>query len=305
MTKSEYLEKTFSVLSDPETASLERPVSSSSYPIYDSYCIENETLKFSRDAKKSEVTPSRGMLESFAKLADATDEEIRRYACKYGILHLCKEHLTPAGHNHQCEPVMRWQIDLGVGVSEVTFMDGEPLRIWREYANYAQGLLNISRELHEGKLGRKEDCLRTRKNYFNDPNYVESYTDSNEREKAIVQQKRYVGYAVNYWLGEAALRPVFHWENESPEITFESYYGYGNIAYGKLFGNLAIQLMMAVSQKSGLALCSSCGEYYSPTRRSRAGENRYCQAEDCRKKAANRNASADYRKRKKKSSQSL
>ena len=298
MTNSKYLEKTFSVLSDPETANLERPVSSSSYQIYDSYCVENEILKFSRDAKKSEVTPSRGMLESFVKLADATDEEIRRYACKYGVLHLCKEHLTPAGHNHQCQPMMMWHIDLGVGASEVTFKEGEPLKIWRKYANYAQGLMNISRELHEGKLGRKKDCLRTQLNYFDDPNYVENYADSNEREKAIVKQKQYVDYAVNYWLAQAAVRPVFFWENERPEITFESNYG-----YGKLFGNLAIQLMMAISQTKGLAICSSCGKFYNPQRRPREGKRRYC--EDCGSKAAIRDASAAYRKRKKDSSQKL
>ncbi len=149
------------------------------------------------------------MLENFVKLADATDEEIRQYACKYGVLHLCKEHFTPVGHYYNCPSIMRWQKGGDSGVLEVTFMEGEPLRKWREYANEAQGLLNISANLHEGKLGRKEDCLKVKnRNYFNVPNYVESYLKSNEREKAIVQQRRYVDYAVNSWLEEGAVTPV-------------------------------------------------------------------------------------------------
>lgn len=288
MTNKGILENSFSELLDSNTARLERPVAASSYKIYDKYEIENGILKYSRDAKLIEVTPSRGMLESFVKLTNASDEEIRSYACKHGILHLCKDHLMPAGHNPQCSPLMIWHIEYGVGVMEDTFMTGEPLRTWRKYADFAEALLSISANLHNRELGNREDWRKLQKNRLLGWNYA----DSDESEKDIAREKFYIGVGVHHWLTVADVRPVFNWTNENPEINFES-----NNAYGKLFGNLAIQLMMAISQTAGLALCTSCGQTYSPERRPRAGERRYCKY--CGRKAANRDAQANYRKRKK------
>ncbi len=93
--------------------------------------------------------------------------------------------------------------------------------------------------------------------------------------------------AVNDWLTFANARLVFDWNSEqAPAI----YLGHG------LFGNLAVQLMSAVSRTEGLALCSACGTPYLPPRQPRAGERHYCQ--ECRKMGApQRDASRQYRQR--------
>lgn len=289
MTIKRILEDGYSNLLDSDTANLEHRVAASSYKIRNSYEIENGYLKFSCNAELLEVTPSRGMLEDFVSLSNASDEKIRRFTCKYGILHLCKDHSMPAGHNPQCKPIMMWREEVGVRVEENTFKKGELLKDWKKYANFARALLNVSANLHDEKLGDIKDWEILQKHYLPGGNYADS--DSNEEK--ISREKFYVGLGVHHWLTIADVRPVFIWENQSPEITFES-----NNAYGKLFGNLAIQLMMSISQTKGLALCSSCGKPYSPKRRPRAGERHYCSRNYCGRKAANRDAQSASRKRK-------
>lgn len=291
MTTKKILENSYSNLVDAETGSLEHRIASSSYKIYDNYEIQNGCLKFSRNAKSLEVTPSHGMLEKFIRLADdKSGEKIQRYACEYGNLHLCKAHSMPAGHNPQCEPLMIWHIEVGVGVMEKTFENGELLKNWRKYANFARALLNVSANLHDGKLGDSKDWEILRRHYL--PGGI--YADSENKEERICREKFYVGSGVHHWLAIANVRPAFTWNNETPEISFECDNG-----YGKLFGNLAIQLMMAISQTKKLVLCSSCGEPYIPKRKPRAGERNYCQKKYCGRKAAVRDAQYSYRNRKK------
>jgi hypothetical protein len=103
-------------------------------------------------------------------------------------------------------------------------------------------------------------------------------------------EKSLIAYGVNYWLEGGGVQPKVSWRTSRPIITFEC-----PRPYGKLFANLAIQLMMAVSQVDSLAVCSKCGKPYKPKRRPKNNQRRYCP--DC-KKFAQRDASAAYRRRK-------
>ncbi len=63
--------------------------------------------------------------------------------------------------------------------------------------------------------------------------------------------------------------------------------------YG-LYGALAIQLMFNVCRTDGLAVCTSCGTPYLPSRKPRRDRNSYCA--ECGRKAAVRDAAARYRR---------
>ncbi|MCA1849718.1 MAG: hypothetical protein LC672_01365, partial [Acidobacteria bacterium] len=161
----------------------------------------------------------------------------------------------------------------------------------RRFARFAQALLNIAGRLHEGEIGSDEDwdALHFDEVGFLGWNYAKDrYKDKKfpdlDRERTLVAD------GVNHWLAGGGVQPKVSWKGLRPVITFEC-----PRPYGKLFANLAIQLMMAVSQADAVAICSACGQSYMPRRRPKTGQRRYCP--NC-KGVARRDASADYRRRK-------
>jgi hypothetical protein len=175
---------------------------------------------------------------------------------------------------------------------ETLLSEGEPIRAWRNHARFARALLNIAARLHEGEIGSDEDWKTL---HFDEAGFL-GWDYATERRKAkkfpdIDHEKSLIADGVNtYWLGSGGVQPRVYWKASRPIITFEC-----PKPYGKLFGNLAIQLMMAMSQIDSLAICSVCGQSYMPIRRPKNNQRRYCP--DC-KKVAPRDASADYRRRK-------
>jgi hypothetical protein len=288
----------FDGLLTKDTAALERPVSIQPYQAFNKYRIEDGKIKISREAKTSVlVTPSRGMLEEFVALADAEENKYLEYACRWGLLELCKEHFAPTSHNHNCEPIIPFRTTV-LGPTEKAFKEhlekllseGEPLRAWRKYARYARALLNIAARLHTGELGSDEDwkTLHFDRAGFLGWNHAEKRKEKNFSD--INFEKSLVATGVNNWLESGGVQPKVSWKASRPIVTFEC-----PKPYGKLFANLAIQLMMAVSQVDAVAICSACGQSYMPRRRPKKNQRRYCP--NC-KKTARRDASADYRRRK-------
>jgi hypothetical protein len=280
-------------------AVLERPVAIQPYSSFDKFRIDEGKIKISREAKRSVITPSTGMLEEFVALADADENKYSEYACKWGLLELCKEHFKPASHN--CEPIVPFRTVVW-GTTEKAakehrkklLSEGEPISVWRKYARFARAILNIAARLHEGKMGSDEDWKTLHRVGFIGLDYSE-----HRKAKKIPDidfEKSLIASGVNHWLGSGDVQPKVSWKTSRPIITFEC-----SDAYGKLFANLAIQLMMAVSQIDAAAICSACGESYMPTRRPRNNQRRYCPK--CKeKKVDQRDASAAYRRRKSKAS---
>jgi len=244
------------------------------------------------------ITPSKGMLEEFVALAEADEGKYLEYAYRWGLLDLCKEHRKATNHNYNCEPMVPHRMVV-MGPTDRAFKEhrkkllseGEPISAWRRYARFAKALLNIAAKLHEGKLGSDEDwrTLHFDRAGFLGWNHVEKRKEANFSD--IDFEKSLVVDGVNtYWLGSGGVQPRIYWKASRPTITFEC-----PKPYGKLFANLAIQLMMAVSQLDSVAICSACGQSYEPKRRPKSNQRRYCP--DC-KKVAWRAASAAYRRRK-------
>jgi hypothetical protein len=146
---------------------------------------------------------------------------------------------------------------------EKLLSEGEPISAWRDRARFAKALLNIAARLHEGELGSDEDweTLHFDEAGFLGWNHAEKRKDKNFSD--IDFEKSLIVDGVNtYWLGSGGVQPRIYWKASRPTITFEC-----PKPYGKLFANLAIQLMMAISQLDSLAICSACGQSYKPKRR--------------------------------------
>lgn len=289
----------YEALLDKDAATLERPVAVQPYHSFTELRIEDGKIKLSPKAKRSvAITPSKGMLEEFVQLADADEHKFLEYAQRWGLLDLCKEHFAPTSHNYSCEPIIPFRtVVLGTTDQaakdhyKMLLAEGEPISAWRDYARFARSLLNIAGRLHEGEVGTDEDWTTL---HFDEAGFL-GWDHAAERHKDkkfpdLDWERSLIADGVNFWLECGGVQPKISWEASRPIITFEC-----PKPYGKLFANLAIQLMMAVSQVDAVAICSACGQSYMPKRRPKSNQRRYCQR--C-KKVAVRDASADYRRRK-------
>jgi hypothetical protein len=291
--------RTFDGLLTRDSAALERPVAVQPYVSFNKFRLEDGQIKISPNNKKGVlITPSSGMLEEFVALPDAAEGKYLEYACKWGLLELCSEHLEPTNHNYNCEPIVPSR-RLVFGPTDKAAREhrenllalGEPISEWRRHARFARALLNIAAALHEGELGSDEDWETL---HFDEAGFLGWNHAEKRKEKGfsdIAYEKSLIATGVNtYWLGSGGVQPTIYWNGSRPIITFEC-----PKPYGKLFANLAIQLMMAISQLDAFAICSACGSSYKPKRRPKHGQRRYCSR--C-KKVSRRDASADYRRRK-------
>ncbi len=286
-------------LTDADTSHLERPFASKAYNSPTSLITRSGKIYLGESYKLKIIEPSKEMLEGFVGLAYAPDEKILRYAQKWGLLDLCSEHRAPASHNQNCEPVIpSRQISFFAGeegrrrYKEKLSQSGESLQDWRLYARGALSMLNITAKLHQGELGNSLDWKRANRSKSGISNKLSRQASVEERLRI---EKIEISRGVNFWLQTGAVQTVFNWDLKQPRISFEC-----SRTYGKLFGNLAIQLMLVVSQVSGLAICSACSTSYSPKRRPRNDQRNYC--ESCRVNAAwrdSQNAKRERDKRKK------
>lgn len=290
----------FERLLTKDALALERPVAVQPYNSFNRFRIEDGKIKISPDAGRGVlITPSKGMLEEFVALADADEYKYLEYACRWGLLELCKEHHEPTNHNYNCEPIVPSRMVVLGPTNKASrehrenlLSQGEPISAWRCFAQFARAVLNIAARLHEGEMGSDEDW---RTLHYDRAGFLGQDYAAERRKRAIFPdldfEKSLIADGVNtYWLGSGGVQPRVYWKANRPIITFEC-----PKPYGKLFANLAIQLMMALSQIDAVALCSACGQSYSPKRRPKSTQRRYCPS--C-KGVAQRDASADYRRRK-------
>ena len=101
---------------------------------------------------------------------------------------------------------------------------------------------------------------------------------------------------INYYMDLSAIRLRFTFNllrNDPSKIV--SRLSIGCPSFGSLFGTLVMQLMFAVSNTEGAAMCTSCGLPFFPKRRPKAGQRRFCDRPNCGRKAANRHAARDFR----------
>lgn len=249
--------------------------------------------------------PSPEMLLQFVQLAGLPDEAIRTFVLRWGVLSICRKHQLPSSHNPMC------------GVKRVprrTYVYAEPVECYRFFARQARAMLRYAIAVRAGREPDRADAdtlsytigeyRRTGHSTPQPPSEYERaalaewfvgtlipYLAENAPEdlmRKLVQElrspnipRRRQGHRnalaahINRWLGLGYVRPHLEWTDDAPRISF------GTGAYPhheSLFGNLALQLLMAVSNSSGFAICSACGQPYTPRRSPARNRLRYCKA---------------------------
>lgn len=261
-----------------------------------------------RDGKRPRyVRPSPDMLDSFIRLADASERKILAFARKWGVLGLC-EHDYPCTHDTSCSPK-------GISPEELRgaklklqkrFRCSEPLETWRGSARSFEGLLRIAAQIQQGKRGDPLDWLFSgvvsielvdgnevvprevvsmiRENLHVDFSQLLSLSPNKEAEK------QHLARTLNFYLGSGGVAPNVEVREDSWEITLSS----GLF----ILGALSVQLMLAICRTEGLGLCTACGNAFVVTGR-RPSRNRRSYCERCGKRAADADAARDYRRRRK------
>lgn len=299
-------------LKHPQDRTLERKYASDVLLAPDVVTIEGDVLRWAFDRKVNEaeerkalqlthsrigaarlirgarqVPPGTGLLDGFAKLGDAPPGRIGDFALRQGVLGIC-EHGLPCSHALECTP-LGWDGQGG----------WEQLARWRYYARRARSLLIIASRLHgqfrQTGAGELAPCTKE-----------ELEPLKRELAKVLLAAGRLgprprlvphdwwqmIADVVNEWLAIGEVRPRLlptettvpgppklvlapQWRVHGPEFP--------------LFGQLGMQLALAVTKERGRVYCVSCGEPFDPSTR----RQKYCKT--CGRAAALRDAARRYR----------
>lgn len=252
------------------------------------------------------------LLQSFSRLADASDERLLQFAQRYGPLGLCK-HGFALGHrdmrNLRCYRGNIEADDITRGQCAKESLVG-----WRRYISRARGILAVEIDLRKDRRvnadgwawlldgiptthssnplkalvsARKEDSLAS------NPLIVALAA---QRRQTLPEQKRVLAQTVNHWLDECEVGVSLDWSGPGIEFRLGLSDPLGRGTPSLLIA-IGVQLLRAVLRQESFVWCSDCGSPYAPDRWPRAGELHYCQ--DCGRKAANRIAQRRYKQRQK------
>jgi hypothetical protein len=214
------------------------------------------------------ITPTVETFTQFLKLAENdSDHAVLRYARRWGVLNLCKDHLEPVGHYYPpCIPIVRPRVNAG-----------EPISEWRRLSRVAGAIMRTTARAYEGKLADPNDWQTLK----NDRTFGFSDFDiERPRRTKLDQTKIVVAGSVNRWLELGDVRPMLRWLSLEPGLVLA---GRGNVA--GLFSALGVQLL----ENGGsyvIVACTGCRRFFDATpnpnkdegrkRRPKTGQGRYC-----------------------------
>jgi hypothetical protein len=229
------------------------------------------------------VRPHPEMLDQFLRLSDADDEEILRYARRWGVFNLCPEHLLPASHNPDCEPFLN-----------INSKWSEPISEWRKISRMMQSIFSIAYKLSNKQVASASDWSVLRdEGWLGNIELLKDFDKNDKKyQKAFKYQRRSIANVINIWITISALQPVLRWDDNFSGLSFTG------SPKSKLCGALVSQLLLT-SGRSSLMSCSECRSWYTRTAKlPKRGQANYCS--DCRKRGVpERNASREYRARQK------
>jgi hypothetical protein len=210
------------------------------------------------------ITPTVETFVQFLKLAESdSDRVVLRYARRWGVLNLCKNHGEPVTHQHPpCIPFVRPYVNAG-----------EPITEWRRLSRIAGAIMRTSAKVYEGQTGDSDDweTLKTDRSF--------GWQMENPFRSKLELHKAGVVGAVNRWLELGNVRPTLRWNSPDPSLILA---GRGGDA--GLFAALGVQLL----ENSGsyvIVACTGCRRFFdaSPNqqdegrkRRPKTGQGRYC-----------------------------
>jgi len=213
------------------------------------------------------VKPTGETFNEFLDLGEAPEGEILRFAKRWGILMLCREHGDPMSdpYHRRCHS---WE--------------DEPVSEYRRWSKIAGATLRIWENLNENKIADTRDWnillderffvgeIDARQNlkWEKEPDKVKK---ESKKQAEILAEKLIMIFVLNRWLERGDVRPALTYHS-NPILSLKT---------PSLFGALSVSLLEAAGNHT-IAGCSACHKFYAPSRKPQAGRDRYCP--DCQAK---------------------
>lgn len=206
-----------------------------------------------------DVRAKRPMLEDFVRLHRKTNEEILKYARRWGVLGICA-HGLPSSHDPGCS---------AQPVSDNSPYRRERLALWRHLSKRAASLSFIVEALHES-THTGERLAKRLENHWKAvwPKWLGDDPKRMRWRRTVEGNWSHVASIVNTCLEMGNVRPIMH--RSGPSKAGFTLRGNG------LFGALAVQMFFTIN-RTGLALCTGCGSPFIPEKNPTEGRGRFCQ----------------------------
>ncbi len=260
---------------------IDRPSQVLAWPVPPDVRLDREWLTFHypvrvlrqgrRALQVRRVRAGRGLLTEFIALADAPAERILEYARRYGPFGFCK-HGDP---RHRLRLEGCGALTVSRGTRDEAGQLCEAVQWWRNLACHARALLNAAAQLCRGKL-KPVSLIQL--------NPALIFANRLKWRALLRNPEPFVVYGLDLWLRFFQVRPRASYNPRRGRFEIRIS---GSPA---LAGALALQIMLALTRSAGIAICSSCGKTFPPSRRPNPHRNSYC--ESCGIKAAWRDAQA-------------
>lgn len=212
------------------------------------------------------IRPGKEILEQFLSLAFASDDEIHRFASKYGpLLIFCQ---------------MQEFEDRGVFI--------ESCEVWRYFAASMRSLLRIASNLRAGREGDPVDwdtigvcptvVARTKPDNYD---WLNASPQEHEKSWKVLASFIYRGQHRDRVMWERLLNLLLGLGRVRPWIVMEGTRGAANTRMmftgPNLLSHLALQLCLMASGAGGFATCSACNKTFIPPKRApKSGQRTFC-----------------------------
>jgi hypothetical protein len=209
----------------------------------DGYLLLADTTKVSYRLATPEV------FNSFVELDYTDEEEILKFAKKWGTFGLCAKHQVPAGiHRTSDDPDAPYQnCEPRIRTRKGRDYFAERIAPWQGLIQEAGYLRRLGASVAEGRAGTTEEL-------------------------------RILSQAVQKWLDEGRVRPSFNWNRGRHAFSLR----HCPSGQWQLFGWLALRLAVEVAGGKWV-VCPFCRNVYFPRRMPTPGKGHHCSAEMCRR----------------------
>ncbi len=231
--------------------------------------------------EKNKRAAGTGLLIVFLELCEATDDAIYSFAKKWAVLGLCA-HGLPC-HHRLCAPCPAQKTR-----PDERYRRLESTESWRRFARCFQSLLQIGAAISGDKPGGKEDWLLADE-ILSGPDFPR--WDAEPWDSSMDLARIYLQALLRRLIEISAINVRF-WSNDR---TDRWQFDLDAQGISNLPGILTIQLLLAIAQADGFAVCSSCHRAYVPPRRPDPTRRNYC--DKCGIRAAWRDAARQRRKK--------
>lgn len=215
---------------------------------------------------KSKPTP-RNLLERFCDLNGLDESAILRFARSSGPLGHCKHGSMACcgGWNEVGGPLF-----------------ADSIEGWRRLSAGVAGLCRVAARVAQRQTSLWSDWLVY-------PGQC-PWPTGQEPWRTVATSRFHLAREVNAWLDAGRVRPQIGWRGNRWDISM------GSQLVPTLYGELALQMVLATANLDGFAQCHGCPKAFIPDRRPNPNRNCYCP--ECRRnRIPQRDAKRDFRRR--------